>query len=218
MGVPVRQSYHLREDPLSYRMLYYSLLLYPESLLSNTSCPSSMTSPVLLPPSCPNTPLALASDRTSHRTCTSASPLLAEEIGGAGWGRHGGGGGAGGVVYTVNSHPAPFQAPITPLTRISNNLRRETSLPRHHHPAPHPDSLLDGLAVAVSLALGALGAFSYTATAHRLLGAAALGGLAGLAAVLQCGAGVGALQAIVLQDLGLEYGQVILAAADLGPQ
>lgn len=127
-------------------------------------------------------------------------------------------GGAGGVVYTVNSHPAPFQAPITPLTRISNNLRRETSLPRHHHPAPHPDSLLDGLAVAVSLALGALGAFSYTATAHRLLGAAALGGLAGLAAVLQCGAGVGALQAIVLQDLGLEYGQVILAAADLGPQ
>lgn len=156
MGVPVRQSYHLREDPLSYRMLYYSLLLYPESLLSNTSCPSSMTSPVLLPPSCPNTPLALASDRTSHRTCTSASPLLAEEIGGAGWGRHGGGGGAGGVVYTVNSHPAPFQAPITPLTRISNNLRRETSLPRHHHPAPHPDSLLDGLAVAVSLALGVL--------------------------------------------------------------
>lgn len=87
MGVPVRRRYCLREEPLSYHTVWYRLLTYAASLLWNTFFPSYMTSPTLLPPSCPNAPLALA----SHRICTAAPPLLAEEIGGAGWGRHGGG-------------------------------------------------------------------------------------------------------------------------------
>ena len=95
-------------------------------------------------------------------------------------------------------------------------------------PPPPPISLLDSLSVAVSLALlpdlaaatagFAVGPFPAAAGLAHLAGLAGLTGLAGLADVLQRGAGVSPLQPVVLQELGLEDGQVVLAAPDLGAQ
>lgn len=56
------------------------------------------------------------------------------------------------------------------------------------------------------------------AAAAPVPGAAGLAGLADLAAVLQRGAGVCPLQAVVLQELRLECSQVLLAALDLRSQ
>lgn len=118
-------------------------------------------------------------------------------------------------------------------------------LPGRH---PRPVSLLDSLPVAVSLAVrsglavaAAAAATTATATAATTTttttttaataaaaaglaasapvpGAAGLADLAGLAAVLQRGAGLGPLQPVVLQQLGLEHRQVLLAAPDLSSQ
>lgn len=49
-------------------------------------------------------------------------------------------------------------------------------------------------------------------------GAAGLADLAGLAAVLQRGAGMSPLQAVVLQELGLEHRQILLTAPDFRSQ
>lgn len=94
-----------------------------------------------------------------------------------------------------------------------------------------PLSLLDGLSVAaVSLALlpalpAAAAAATTTGAAAAAAGPAAVAaavpgaaGLADLAAVLQRGAGVRPLQAVIFQQLGLEGGQVVLAALDLCSQ
>lgn len=87
---------------------------------------------------------------------------------------------------------------------------------RHTQP-PRPASLLDSLPVAVSLALLPVlaAAAAGSAAAAPVPGAA---GLADLAAVLQRGAGVCPLQAVVLQELGLECSQVLLATLDLCSQ
>lgn len=87
-------------------------------------------------------------------------------------------------------------------------------------PGAPPASLLDGLPVAVSLAVlpQLAAAAAGPAAVAPVPAAAGLARLAGLAAVLQRGAGVGPLQGVVLQQLGLEQRQVLLAAPDLSSQ
>lgn len=90
---------------------------------------------------------------------------------------------------------------------------------RHTQP-PRPASLLDSLPIAVSLALLPVlaAAAAGSAAGAPVPGAAGLADLADLAAVLQRGAGVCPLQAVVLQELGLERSQVLLATLDLCSQ
>lgn len=80
--------------------------------------------------------------------------------------------------------------------------------------APRLVSLLDSLSVAVSLAF--LSRFAAAATGFAAV--ASVPGAAGHAAVLQRGAGVSPLQAVVLQEQRLKHRQVLLTTPDLGPQ
>lgn len=131
--------------------------------------------------------------------------------------------GLGGRVWGAALTPAPPSSRASKPSWISNkNLCRETACRWQCDAvpppgAPRPASLLDGLPVAVSLALLPGAGLAGAAGAGPAAGAS-VPGAAGLAAVLQRGAGVGALQPVVLQQLGLENGQVLLAAPDLGPQ
>lgn len=85
--------------------------------------------------------------------------------------------------------------------------------------APRPASLLDGLSVAVSLAfLPQLAAAAAGFAAVASVPGAGLTDLAGLAAVLQRGAGVSPLQPVILQQLGLKHRQILLAAPYFSPQ
>lgn len=166
----------------------------------------SVTSQPILPPPAPTSSLVFPSP-----------PRLDKKIGVPGrasWFREG-------VGLTLTPAPPSSRAPNPPGSQIKTYAGRQPAAgsatlcrPRR----PRPVSLLDGLPVAVSLALlpglAAAAAAGFAAVAS-VPGAA---GLAGLAAVLQRGAGVSPLQAVVIQELGLEHRQVLLATADFSSQ
>lgn len=184
-----------------------SLLLHPAHVLKRTSSLQVCDLPAHPPTSCTNM-LFLS------------PPLVHEKIGVPGRASWFGGG------RGVDPHSC---SPFKRSSKALLDLKLKTYAGRQ--PAagsatlcrsrrPRPVSLLDGLSVAVSLALLsrlAAAAAGFAAVAP-VPGAAGLAHLAGLAAVLQRGAGVSPLQPVVLQELGLEHGQVLLAAADFSSQ
>lgn len=169
----------------------------------------SVTSQPFLPPPAPTSSLVFPSP-----------PLLDEKIGVPGRASWLGEG----VGWALTTAPPSSRAPNPPGSQIKTYAGRQpaagsATLCRSRR--PRPVSLLDGLPVAVSLAFLsglAVAAGAGFAAVASVPGAAGLADLTGLAAVLQRGAGVSPLQPVVLQELGLEHGQVLLAAPDFSSQ
>lgn len=186
------------------------LLLRPAHVLKDTSSLRVCDLPAHPPTSCTNT----------QTGCFPALLCYTRRLG-CRVGRHGLGEGVG---YTLTPAP-PFKRSSKPSWISNEKPLQGDSLPlavqRCAAPgAPCPVSLLDGLPVAVSLAflsILAAAAAGFAAVAP-VPGAAGLAHLADLAAVLQGGAGVSPLQPVVLQELGLERSQVLLAAPDFSSQ
>lgn len=128
-----------------------------------------------------------------------------------------------GVGKTLTPAPPSSRAPNPSGSEIKTYAGRQPaagSATPCRSRRPRPVSLLDGLSVAVSLTF--LSRFAAAgagfAAVSSVSGAAGLTDLAGLAAVLQRGAGVSPLQPVVLQQLGLEHRKVLLTAPDFSPQ
>ena len=120
---------------------------------------------------------------------------------------------------TLTPAPPSSRAPNPPGSQIKTYAGRQLaagSATSCRSRRPRPVSLFDGLSVAVSLAfLSRLAAAAAGFAAVTSIPGAA--GLACQATVLQRGAGVSSLQAVVFQEQGLKHRQVLLTASDLSP-
>lgn len=108
------------------------------------------------------------------------------------------------VGLTLTPPPPSSRAPNPPGSQIKPYAGRQPaagSATSCRSRRPRPISLLDGLSVAVSLAFLS----KLVAAAAGFAAVASFPGAAGLAAVLQRGAGVSPLQTVFFQELQLEH-------------